>query len=355
MKIDVTTSWAFDVNKELFNGMTVVDLCDPARIFIGKQWATGWVLVDTALREPGPFKRLLTAQKSRSRESSQSTAEIAYEWVKRDSPPAMYDYNDTCLARVVASKCHTDHAIPKLVHFVNFRRRELPFYSFVSIVSAFRVVQPCLILFHADYLPYGNHWELLVQMVPEVIHVLRKAPNSIFGRPVHVVEHQSDVARLEAMSKFGGIYSDFDYVLLNPLDDLLHHNVVMGMESGRFGNGFYMGQPGATFFKYWYDSYHTFNDGDWAGHSCAVPYEIFKKHPNLVHVVNTFHEPNWSIIHTDFYTKPFNWTKVYGIHLYSKLFSGILNRKLETLKSSVGEITRYTLFGNSQACLNKTH
>ena len=77
--------------------------------------------------------------------------------------------------------------------------RELPLYTFLGLISVLRFLQPCLLLFHADHLPYGKHWEALLQLTSRVVHVNRTAPVAIFGNVIKRIEHKSDVARLEAM------------------------------------------------------------------------------------------------------------------------------------------------------------
>lgn len=53
----------------------------------------------------------------------------------------MYDFEDTCIVKVIERRCYDGKVIPKVMHFVSFNRRELPFYAFVSVVSAVRFVQ----------------------------------------------------------------------------------------------------------------------------------------------------------------------------------------------------------------------
>lgn len=59
--------------------------------------------------------------------------------------------------------------------------------------------QPCLVLFHGDYLPTGRYWNTLVNLIPNILHVNRSIPTSIFGHEIKVIEHSTDVARLEVM------------------------------------------------------------------------------------------------------------------------------------------------------------
>nr|KAG5701053.1 hypothetical protein BaRGS_008774 [Batillaria attramentaria] len=116
------------------------------------------------------------------------------------------------------------------------------------------------------------HWEALVQLVPNLIHIKRTAPDTIFGHEINIVHHKSDVARLEAMIKFGGIYCDMDHIVLKPLHEVLQHTVVMGKEESdaHFGNGFFLGKPDSIFLKLWYESYRTFDDKVWAYNSIVT-------------------------------------------------------------------------------------
>lgn len=284
---------------------------------------------------------------------NESSVDILYKWVKLDSPPLVYDYEDPCLARVITQKCTKTGLIPRVLHYVNFNRRKMEFHGFLSVLSSFRFSQPCLVLYHADYLPYGMYWAALLQVVPNIIHVNRTQPTDIFGHKIYIVQHRSDVARLQAIIKFGGIYSDTDHIVLNPLDPLLHHSVVMGIENEdqNFGNGFYLGQAGAEFLRLWYDSYHTFNDTEWGEHSCIVPFKLHKKHPDVaLHVVDSFFRPNGMHVTFQFFSAYYNWTEMYGVHLYQRVYTEYFVGWLENKKSSLGEITRHVLFGSSKAC-----
>nr|KAG5692619.1 hypothetical protein BaRGS_030047 [Batillaria attramentaria] len=216
-----------------------------------------------------------------------------------------------------------------------------------------RLRQPCLILFHMDRLPTGLYWDTLLRMVPNILHVRRLPPTVIFGRNVTVVEHQSDIARLEAIRKFGGMYFDTDYLIVNPLEDLRNHSAVLGVEipGTNFANGVILGKAGAEFLDLWYESYHTFNDKQWAQHSTILPYKLHKAHPNVsLHVVNTLVDPHYQDIKKKFYDNFFDWKSKHGIHLYVRMFNQYFEDNFETKNSSLGQVSRNILFGDSDVC-----
>ncbi len=81
----------------------------------------------------------------------------------------------------------------------------------------------------------------------------------------------SDVARLEALKKFGGVYLDVDFEVFKPFDDLLHNDAFAGFEGSKH-NPVMMGVLGSTPGGQWvskqlerYEGRHFIVDGkpDW--------------------------------------------------------------------------------------------
>jgi Glycosyltransferase sugar-binding region containing DXD motif len=51
----------------------------------------------------------------------------------------------------------------------------------------------------------------------------------VYDRPVNVIEHVSDIARMEALVRFGGLYFDMDAFVLNPMiDSMKKYESMMG-------------------------------------------------------------------------------------------------------------------------------
>ena len=136
-----------------------------------------------------------------------TSAVLLWARVPLGAPPHRRPFNDACLGRVVRTRCHDDGLrVPRVLHYVSVNRRPFPFFWFLSVLSAVRFFRPCLVLFHGEALPFGAHWEALLQLVPHVVHVTRDQPTSIFGRRVDDVHHRTDVIRLEAvLSKYNDL------------------------------------------------------------------------------------------------------------------------------------------------------
>ncbi|XP_076448645.1 uncharacterized protein LOC143285273 [Babylonia areolata] len=285
-----------------------------------------------------------------------TSVRMVYEWVSVATPPAAYGFEDPCLARAVRALCFQDgqDLIPNLSHHVIFGGHEIRNYTFLAILSSVRFLQPCMVMIHADVLPVGSFWDTLVRLIPHLIHVQRSAPSVIFGHPVKVIEHSSDIARLEAVRKFGGVYQDTDYFLLNPLKDLRKYSVVMGNEitNTNYCNCMIMGKAAASFLKVWYNSYRTFNDSVWAFHSGIMPYRIHQERPELAfHEVNTFVTPSYRNIKRLFYENFLDWKRLHGLHLYTRLFPRYIKIRFDQQNSSLGQVTRHILFGDSEVCM----
>ena len=175
---------------------------------------------------------------------------------------------------------------------------------------------------------------------------------TIFDRPIGYDEHQSDVIRLEAMVKYGGIYHDLDVVILRPLDPLYCYETTLGEELPNWlCNGFIMAVPNATFLRLWYEQYRTFDSSNWNYHSVVVPGILANSHPELVHVEkDSIHKPNWEQL--DELYQPgylYKWkSHNYAIHLWYRKYD--VEHTPDTIKqldTTMGQIFRFIYYGKS--------
>lgn len=178
--------------------------------------------------------------------------------------------------------------VPKIVHFTWYSKTKLTFrfHHFLSMLSAQKRIEPEKIMFWYEIYPKGKWWERAKKAIPQIEMRYRKAPMNIFGNIIRVPEHQSDIVRLEAVMKFGGIYMDLDVIALKSFDPLLVYNTTMGYETRRgLCNGIIISAPNAEFLKIWHSKYKTFNDVKWNKHSVVLPAcktcrKISKSHPH---------------------------------------------------------------------------
>lgn len=122
------------------------------------------------------------------------------------------------------------YVVPNIVHFVWFGRdMQMNFLNYVSIRSAHIIQKPEQIYLHCDNLPMGPYWERLWKEVP--LHIVyREPPSHIHGQTLLHRYHKGDVAKLEILMQYGGIYMDYDVIMVRPIDDIRKYDITLGKE-----------------------------------------------------------------------------------------------------------------------------
>ncbi|XP_076446827.1 uncharacterized protein LOC143284078 [Babylonia areolata] len=290
---------------------------------------------------------------------------LGHTLVPADSPVPAVPFGQPCLKRFVEESCHDDVGdsgllVPRLVHYVWFSRHPLDLVTFLSVLAAYRFLDPCLILFHADTVPEGPYWRALASLVPVLVVVRREAPAQVFGRPLGAVQHKSDIARLEALKEYGGIYLDGDQVVLRSLDEFRGKEFVMGHENARnLANSLLVSAPHARFIDIWYRNYRSYNPRQWGIHSTFLPHTLARLYPHLIHNAGyAFVRPDLPDIR-EVWEGHYHWAPNHAVHLYFR--SMLEGRQVRTdytlhellaLNSSLGEIARHVVFGSKDACFS---
>lgn len=257
--------------------------------------------------------------------------------------------NDTCLEFLIKKHCYKPGLIiPNVIHYVMFGKKPLQFFSFLSYLSTWKNLKPCFMVIHGDY-PSGPLFEKFLTYKPRIIHIMRTPKTKIFGKKIKFIQHKADVARLEIILKYGGIYFDYDQIALRSFDPLLNHSLVLGKESStRVGNAVIAAEPSAMFLKIWMNTYHTYNSSKWADHSTLVPFKLSQLLSHLVFIVPTFFKPNYDQV-SQIYIKNINWENFYAIHLYGKM--RLKHDTIESIRyqdSTYGSVARYIYYGDKK-------
>lgn len=248
--------------------------------------------------------------------------------------------------------CHASSCtVPRIVHIIWFTPDD-PDFKFVhsaSMLSIQRFIEPNRIVFWHDDEPTGTWWKFIRMHIPNL--ELRKCvpPSQVFGNKIRSPEHQSDVARLQILIRYGGIYLDLDTIVLKSFENLMAYPVTMGAESPELlGNGIIVARPNATFLRIWYDQYRTFDDRLYNEHSVRLPMNLAREYPKLVHIEwDSLLRPNWFerqwLIGEG---KLWDWFNNYAIHLYLKYHKMEYSpQNIKFLNTTTGEILRYIYYG----------
>jgi Glycosyltransferase sugar-binding region containing DXD motif len=147
---------------------------------------------------------------------------------------------------------------------------ELSYWAFLHLSATLDVLKPDVLFHHYICEPQGEYWDaikhrLTLQRVDDFGH--------IFGRPIAVSAHKSDVMRLHAVLKYGGIYMDTDVLPFRSFDPSLHTGrLVRGVEwFTNIGNNVIIAPVNDKFLREWLDDYVTFVDEQWGEHSISRP------------------------------------------------------------------------------------
>ncbi|KAK3604381.1 hypothetical protein CHS0354_011133, partial [Potamilus streckersoni] len=263
-------------------------------------------------------------------------------------------YGNHCLHRIVNKCCDDGKSIPNVFHYVLYGYKALNIYTLMSLISAVRFQKPCLILIHGPSLPFGLYWDYFIHIYSNVIHVVRDMPTTMGGKELEFKEHGADIARVEAIKDYGGIYFDYDEVLIRSLDPLRNKPCVMGKATdANLSCGVIMAQRNATFMQKWYEGYLTdYRPKDWGWNCLFYPTNLAKNFPDLIHISGfNFTTPSWKNLPLLF-KHNFNWSKSYAIHLYIRFYSKETNVDvIRSLNTTIGALGRHIFFGNKELCI----
>lgn len=195
----------------------------------------------------------------------------------------------------------------RALHFVYGLKsaESFPFYACMAVLSAQARHPQAKTFFYLHHEPTGIYWEVIRSRV-EIVQV----PNfNYFGfsRIKHYA-HKSDVIRLLALIDIGGLYLDCDSFTLMNMDELAHHDYVVGVQQtipgakGGFCNAIMLGRRGSRFARHWLRQYRSFRstgrDEMWDFHSVKLPMYLYSKGRTGVHVLphDKWFSPLWNHI-----------------------------------------------------------
>ena len=171
------------------------------------------------------------------------------------------------------------------------KHTDMDFTFYISILSVLYVGKVDVVYIHGEA-PTGPYWERL-QPSDKIKVVYRNTSTSVYMQTVKGKAHISDIWRLDALLKYGGLYMDMDAILVKPID--IHQRAYQAYGSFvwqtifrarriTIQNGVMLGKPGATFWKEYQKSQKVFNDSRWLWNSCEVPYWVMERFPDSIHI-----------------------------------------------------------------------
>ncbi|MCX6550831.1 MAG: glycosyltransferase [Acidobacteria bacterium] len=179
-----------------------------------------------------------------------------------------------------------DPRIPAIFHFIHVGGRPFSFIHYLAVLMASKVNHPECIYFHHTEEPDGIWWERARELL--TLHPVAPV-REIYGNPITFPAHMADVIRLQMLQRYGGVYLDTDVICINPLEPLMRHACVMGMEPGTgLCNAVILAQPGCEFLHRWEQQYQDFRTERWNYHSVVLPWKLAREHPETIHVADQY-------------------------------------------------------------------
>ena len=210
--------------------------------------------------------------------------------------------------------------IPNIVHYLWYKdiTTDLEYHQMLSILSAKRLLKADRILFHTNNKPNGPNWD----RVKDLVQLIHKNPTrTLFGKPVKKPKYEtsdSNLARVEVVYKYGGIYADLDVWFIRPMTELRQHDCVLGLESPyKVCSGTFLCTKDSPFLKLWLQSYvEDYRVNTWAYNSGVIPYRLAMTHSHMVCLdENRLQKPNSWETHKFLSSKRFDWHSKFSIHL----------------------------------------
>ena len=204
---------------------------------------------------------------------------------------------------------------PNIVHYTwPFwkGKMDMHYTFYLSILSALYVAHIDTVFIHGVK-PTGPYWDK-IKNDTRVIVIPRATWTSVYGQSVSVLQHVSDVWRLDVLIRHGGVYCDVDAIFVQPIPVRLRaYDAVLALDwvgpgfrkgdvhPNLIQNGVMLVKPGAPFWLEYQKTMRIFKDNWWVWNSCALPYKVIERHPSYVHLdphlqINCYHglcHPIW--------------------------------------------------------------
>lgn len=211
-------------------------------------------------------------------------------------------YNDT---QIALPKPDSRELIPNIAHMVWIGGGSMNFLFYMGVLSLIYVAEVDHVYIHGDQPPTGEYWEK-IKHNPKLLWIYRRPPRYVYGQPISVLSHISDVWRVELMIQYGGIYMDTDAVFVRKLTpEIRAYDAVSSLDSWPKGHppypdvinfGVCAGKRNAKFWTLFRETFSEYYDNDWAYNGLSRPYQVWERHPDLLLL-----DPHFTVSYTSLY------------------------------------------------------
>lgn len=218
------------------------------------------------------------------------------------------------------------YLVPNHIHFIRFNIPKITFVEMICILAAFKNQKPDKIIFHRNHNRSftGKYWNILENthgFLDIVEYNYMALPTEIFGQSLvgrNGIHHGSDIARIQIMMQYGGIFLDNDVYVISNLNRYRRFEMTLNWDDNQFlGTQVLLAHKDARFLKLWLESYRgAYNKKLWYYNAGERPTKtILWKRPELIHRVKILFGVDTKFIHLTYQTQWPNWKLLKSLHL----------------------------------------
>ena len=264
---------------------------------------------------------------------------------------------------LIQERSSDEFQVPNVVHYTWYtsEKKAFIFKHWISVLSAHKILKPDKIWIHLNMEPTGIYWQR-IKALSTVQIVREKIPDSILGEKVKksgFFTAASDIGRIICLLKTGGIYLDFDVLVVQRFDELRKYPCTVGLEtSDKVCGGIIICSKESPFLFLWANTYlDDFKSNIWAYNTGAKPSQLAKRFPSLIHLEKKrLNRPNYldEEIIKIWGNETWDWQKNYAVHSWYRRGQNFAERHFKetkepdqdniwTMNNTYAEICRYIL------------
>ncbi|XP_015917631.1 uncharacterized protein [Parasteatoda tepidariorum] len=248
--------------------------------------------------------------------------------------------------------------VPNIVHYVNFDTKDLNFIQVISIKAVVRNSAPEKIFIHCNcYSLFGKYWDMVKNISILEIKYKNK-PTHVFGKLLSSVFHASDIARLQILMTYGGIFLDSDTYVIKSLNYYRRFEMALGWPPDQnLGTQLLVAHKNARFLRLWFNSYRYYRRERWYYNAGELPTTfILERMPYLVHrVLYDFGIHN--LVQMLYGVRSREWKDFHAIHLLVRHKNYLLpgdtvtefnEENIKHYNKTFGDMARLVLYGSEK-------
>ena len=164
--------------------------------------------------------------------------------------------------------------VPNVIHYIRFNQTKFSFIDYVCLRSSYLAQKPDRIYLHTNVKEKhftGIYWQWIAKSERDLYNRIviqpLELPKEIFGQSLSddwQLFYGSDIARIQILMEYGGIYLDNDVYVVRNLSAYRKYEIAMGWGEGEFiGNQVIIADRRARYLSLWLDCYRKYKPDLW--------------------------------------------------------------------------------------------